>query len=90
MTKFIVDVEMSLSIDELTKVKQVADLWKCSVEQAARDCLMAKVTEVIQTDLFERVDKKCNLIRDKDQENTERKQLLALANATNKKEVTKD
>lgn len=69
MVGFVVDIELSLTFDELNVLRKVADLQKCSVEQAARDCMLAKAKEVIQEELFERVDKKCNPLP----ENTERK-----------------
>jgi len=90
MVGFVADIEMSLTIDELTKLSKLAEIRKCSVEQTARDCMMAKCSEALHEELFERVDKKCNIIRSKETENTERKQLLALGAEAPSKKASKD
>ncbi len=74
--KFVVDVELSLTMEELEKLRQLSEIWKCSVEQTARDCMISKCKEELLANLFEKVDKKCNAIVQADQANQDRKAAL--------------
>lgn len=44
-TKFVVDVELSLTADELMSLRQLAQLKGLSVEAVARYCMTSKCNE---------------------------------------------
>lgn len=44
---FIADIEMSLTVEELTFLKKLADQQKLSVPDCARNCMMERCIELL-------------------------------------------
>lgn len=51
-TNFVVDIMMSLTIEEITDLKKLADKQSVSIEHCARTCMMEKCKELLLKELF--------------------------------------
>ncbi len=66
MSEFVIDIEMSLKMDELQDLKKLADKLNLSVPDTARHCMNKACKELLLSELFKSVDKK--LLDSKDQD----------------------
>jgi len=60
MVEFVVDVQLSLTLEELKNLKDLSMKMGTSVEDCARSCMNTKCKELLLNNLFEKVEKKLN------------------------------